>query len=233
LFGLIRKVDAVIADPPYSSGGLFAGARKKDPIEKYILTGTKKTYATFSGDCRDQRSFTFWSMTWMARALSCTREGGLLLCFSDWRQLPSMTDAIQAGGWVWRGIIPWDKTEGVRPQMGWFRAQCEYILSATNGAMSQERAKKLNKCLPGIFRENVGSRTKRYPTGKPVSLLESLLGSTLHGETVLDPYMGSGTTGIACLKTGRKFIGIEMDRGYFDIARERIEAELASQEACS
>jgi site-specific DNA-methyltransferase (adenine-specific) len=47
------------------------------------------------------------------------------------------------------------------------------------------------------------------------------------GATVLDPYMGSGTTGIACIRTGRKFIGIEIDPGYFEIARRRLEKELA------
>jgi DNA modification methylase len=46
------------------------------------------------------------------------------------------------------------------------------------------------------------------------------------GATVLDPYMGSGTTGIACIRTGRKFIGIEIDARYFEIARQRLEREL-------
>jgi site-specific DNA-methyltransferase (adenine-specific) len=46
------------------------------------------------------------------------------------------------------------------------------------------------------------------------------------GETVLDPFMGSGTTGIACIRTGRKFIGIEIDPGYFQIACDRIRREL-------
>jgi DNA modification methylase len=46
------------------------------------------------------------------------------------------------------------------------------------------------------------------------------------GETILDPFMGSGTTGVACLRTGRRFIGIEIEPRYFDIAVKRIEAEL-------
>jgi site-specific DNA-methyltransferase (adenine-specific) len=62
-----------------------------------------------------------------------------------------------------------------------------------------------------------------HPTQKPVALMEYLIRTyTNEGETVLDFTMGSGTTGVACANTGRKFIGIELDQGYFDIAKERI-----------
>lgn len=63
-----------------------------------------------------------------------------------------------------------------------------------------------------------------HPTQKPVALMEYLIRTyTNEGDTVLDNCMGSGTTGVACANTGRKFIGIERDSGYFDIARKRIE----------
>ncbi len=65
---------------------------------------------------------------------------------------------------------------------------------------------------------------KRHPTQKPVPLMEYLIRIyTNPGDTVLDFTMGSGTTGVACVNTGRKFIGIEMDEEYFEIAKERIE----------
>lgn len=69
-----------------------------------------------------------------------------------------------------------------------------------------------------------GSDTaKDHPTQKPVALMEYLIKTyTNDGETVLDFTMGSGTTGVACGNTGRKFIGIELDRGYYHIARKRI-----------
>lgn len=64
----------------------------------------------------------------------------------------------------------------------------------------------------------------KHPTQKPVSLLEYLIRTyTNEGETVLDNCMGSGSTGVACVNTGRNFIGMELDQGYFDIARKRIE----------
>ena len=66
-------------------------------------------------------------------------------------------------------------------------------------------------------------RGKNHPTQKPVALMEYLiLTYTNEGETVLDFTMGSGTTGVACKNLGRKFIGIELDQGYFDIAQKRI-----------
>lgn len=63
----------------------------------------------------------------------------------------------------------------------------------------------------------------RHPTEKPVPVLLRLAEMlTKDGGTVLDPFMGSGTTGVACVQTGRRFIGIEIDEGYFEIAKQRI-----------
>ena len=64
---------------------------------------------------------------------------------------------------------------------------------------------------------------KQHPTQKPVALMEWCLGFLPDATTIFDPFMGSGTTGVACVKQGRKFIGIELDPDYFDIACKRIE----------
>jgi site-specific DNA-methyltransferase (adenine-specific) len=64
---------------------------------------------------------------------------------------------------------------------------------------------------------------REHPTQKPVSLMEWCLGFLPKAETILDPFMGSGTTGVACVNLGRKFIGIEIEPRYFDIACRRIE----------
>ena len=70
-----------------------------------------------------------------------------------------------------------------------------------------------------------GNANKLHPTQKPIALMEYLIKTyTREGETVLDFAMGSGTTGVACKRLGRRFIGIELDAGYFRIAKERIEA---------
>ena len=64
---------------------------------------------------------------------------------------------------------------------------------------------------------------KQHPTQKPVALMQWCLGFLPDAKTILDPFMGSGTTGVACVKLGRKFTGIELDSDYFDIACKRIE----------
>ena len=68
---------------------------------------------------------------------------------------------------------------------------------------------------------------KTHPTQKPVRVMEWCLSFICDAETILDPFMGSGTTGVACANLGRKFIGIEIERKYFDIACERIAAAQA------
>ena len=65
---------------------------------------------------------------------------------------------------------------------------------------------------------------KEHPTQKPDALLRWCLGFLPNAHTILDPYMGSGTTGVACAQTGRAFMGIEIDPDYFDLACRRIEA---------
>ena len=72
-----------------------------------------------------------------------------------------------------------------------------------------------------------------HPTQKPVALLEYLVKTyTNEGDTVLDNCMGSGSTGVACVNTGRQFIGIELDKGYFDIATKRIEEAQRKKTDC-
>jgi DNA modification methylase len=73
-----------------------------------------------------------------------------------------------------------------------------------------------------LYRRRVVGYEKRHPTQKPVDLMEWCLGFQPDAQTVLDPFMGSGTTGVACAKLGRSFIGIEIDEGYFNIACDRI-----------
>ena len=77
--------------------------------------------------------------------------------------------------------------------------------------------------LRGHLQVSWESQGRCHPHQKPVSLIEALLLKLAESCTILDPFMGSGTTGVACAKLGRKFIGIELDPGYFQIACERIQ----------
>jgi len=78
---------------------------------------------------------------------------------------------------------------------------------------------------PRLFRNRAAGMDggKQHPTQKPVELMRWCLGFVPTAKTICDPFMGSGTTGVAALQLGRKFIGIELDPGYFDIACKRIE----------
>lgn len=92
------------------------------------------------------------------------------------------------------------------------------------GASGQENFQEWTNYPRSILRFPADGRPI-HPTQKPVALLEYLIRTyTNEGDTVLDNTMGSGSTGVACMNTGRNFIGIERDSGYFEIARARIEA---------
>lgn len=210
-------VDAVVTDPPYSSGGQSTAARKADPADKYQSSNTKRTYPPMLGDNKDQRSFLAWAALWLSECWRIAKDGAPLLVFSDWRQVPIMSDAVQAAGWTWRGLVVWDKPTA-RPDKGRFRNQAEYILFASKGR--HERATE--RCLPGVFRHSVDARRKVHLTGKPEPLLRDLLEVTKPGGLVLDPFMGGGTTGLACMGTGRRFVGVELSPEYYEIASTRI-----------
>jgi len=214
------SVDAVVTDPPYSSGGLMRSDRMQSVEDKYVQSGTEIVRASFTGDNRDGRAWCYWVALWASEARRVVREGGYFLTFVDWRMLPTATDAIQAAGFVWRGIVAWDKGRGSRaPHKGYFRHQCEYVVWGTHGRLAPaEHAGPYDGCLS----IPVDLKDKHHITGKPTPLLERLVEIVPPGATVLDPFMGSGTTGVACVQTGRRFIGIEIEKQYYDIAERRI-----------
>lgn len=215
------SVDAVITDPPYSSGGAFRGDRAVDTKTKYLSTGSSNQEKTqdFGGDNRDQRSFHFWSALWSNAALRVSKPGAPGLFFTDWRQLPVSTDYLQAGGWVWRGIVPWVK-KSPRPQMGRFTAACEYVIWGSAGPMPVERDVG---CLPGFY-EFAAPQDREHITQKPVELMAAMCEICQPGGVVLDPFMSSGTTGVAAVTMGRHFVGCEQSLQYFEIACRRIQA---------
>lgn len=215
-------IDGLVTDPPYSSGGTFRGDRMLAPSTKYIQTESVGTFrGEFAGDNRDQRSFLAWATMWMASALKVSKVGAVVLCFTDWRQLPTVTDAIQCAGWVWRNIVTWWKP-GVRMQRGRFSSSAEYVVYGSHGQPSEGEASPQNV----LTFQPVGGEDKEHIAEKPADLVRALLGVLPAGATVLDPFMGSGTTGIACIRTGRRFIGIEIDPTHYATACRRIDNEL-------
>ena len=150
-----------------------------------------------------------------------SRGWGLVFCQAEavdaWRR------DLQAGGASYKRAMVWVKPDGMpqysgdRPGMGYesiVAVWCGNGKSAWNGGGRH-----------GVFvvNKNDGAGPSPHPTTKPRKLMESLVSLFSDaGQTILDPFMGSGTTGVACARLGRKFIGIEIDPDYFDIACERI-----------
>lgn len=215
------SVDVLLTDPPYSSGGAFRGDRIADPSDKYSASWVidPLAYGTFGGDNRDQRAFAAWVSAWSWQALRLTKPGGHAFCFSDWRQLPITTDAVQLGGWTWRGILAWDKVT-TRPIPGRFYNTLEFITWATHGP-----AAKATTATPAalIRVPNVRGHEKAHPTQKPVALLKHLL-SIVPGEelVMLDPFMGAGSTLVAAKYTGHRAIGVEVEERFCEAAAKRL-----------
>lgn len=106
-----------------------------------------------------------------------------------------------------RGFLIWDKNNYGRDF-----ADCEMAW------VSMDMNARIFKMRP----QNMDGG-KVHPTQKPVQLMKWCLSFLPDADTILDPFMGSGTTGVACARMGRRFIGIELDEGYFDIACRRVE----------
>ena len=223
------SVDAVITDPPYSSGGFSRDDKSRDTDAKYSLSTALGRFPSFGGDSRDQRSYFSWCALWIAECVRVLKPGGYFLAFTDWRQLPVMSDAVQAGGVFWRGIVAWDKGRGARaPHKGYFKHQCEYVVWGTKGAAVQLTH---DGPFDGCQQVTVRQADKFHLTGKPTALMRELARPVVPGGLILDPFAGSGSTGVGALLMGRRFIGVEREAAYVAIARERLAA--AEREAFS
>ena len=189
----LPKVDAVITDPPYG-----IGADK----------GKQGGAISFKGGKAYDRAYTPEN-TWddsrpQPEVIRAAVAGGKYAIvwggnyFADY--LPAQ------GRWLW-----WDKCQTM-PTFG------DGELAWTN--LPQTTPKKFTWANNKILADRV---ERNHPTQKPLELMHWCIGFVIDAETILDPFMGSGTTGVAAMQLGRKFIGIEIEPKYFDVACERIE----------
>lgn len=127
-----------------------------------------------------------------------------------------LMDAAFAAGFQLHNLLAWDKVTPTANR--WYMKNLEFTLYLWKG-----RARTINDpSSKQLLRGGIDKATE-HPTEKPVHLMaEYIRNSSKRGETVLDPFMGSGTTGVACVHLGRKFVGIEIHEPFFDIAVERI-----------
>jgi len=206
------SVDAVITDPPYMIGAISIG----NPSAK-------------SGTWADMENAAFWFSAWYAECWRKLKSTGYLLTFGNWRSIPTMLYALSKAGIPASSCLVWDK-DWIGPSApNQLRPTYEIVMFSArpDAAIDNRSAEDLYLCKW----QAANNKTTEHPAEKPVTLLEHLIGLvTKPGDTVLDPFMGSGTTGVACHKTGRGFIGIERSEDYFQIARNRIQAAQRIQE---
>ena len=206
----LPKVDAVVTDPPYGINTKSDGAGKLNPWA-------------------DLCNSAYWYAAWMDACRSKLRKNdargfGCMWTFLNWRSMVTFQKASCDIAWPIESLLVWDKQwigpggrRGLRPSYELCALFCEGEFSIKN------------RGLPDIQRWKWSSKKPNgHPAEKPEEGLRWLVSeSTGEDCLVLDPFMGSGTTGVACANLGRKFIGIEIEERYFDIACERIAAAYA------
>lgn len=172
----------------------------------------------------DQRTWTLFMTDILREAKRLCKIGSVCALFIDWRQLPSLSDALQRAGWIWRGVAVWDKVNA-RPQRGRFTQQAEFIVWGSNGRLPIERHVPT---LPGVYSVFGGNIPDRiHQTQKPLELMCKLIRICVAGGTILDPFAGSGTTLIAAHNEGYSAVGIESNAAIAAAAARRIDIELS------
>lgn len=196
--------DAVITDPPYMIGA--------------ISTGDAKSKA---GSWVDLMNAAFWYRHWMAESWRILKNGGYFVVFTNWRTVPMLMKACADAKIKTDSLAIWDK-EWIGPAgPAQLRPQYEMMLFCGKGT-----AKIENRSQCDIFREKwmAGNMAQSgHPAQKPVPLLRKVVELvTKPGDSVFDPFTGSGTTGIAAIQSGRTFHGFEGDDKHFETAAERL-----------
>lgn len=196
------SVDLIVTDPPYFLGMTHNGQKGAF----YDLAICRPFYEQLAKEYK--------------RVL---KDRGEFYIFTDWRgyafYYPIFSRELPV-----KNLIVWDKISGAG---NFYTYAHEFMIY---GTMCNKNKKGTNVWREKGFSSGAKKTNgdKVHPTQKPVELIEKIiLNSSEPGDTVLDTFMGSGTTAVACKRTGRHFIGHEIDKTYFDIAKERIEKETA------
>ena len=202
------SVDAVITDPPY---GIDYSSQGGPRVADHNIS--KRT--RIRGDAA-------FNPEWIVQMQRPLRPGGALYVFCCWDSYANTVSAVVGAGLKNKTTLVWNKGNcGMGDLAGDYGNQTELIVFAHKGRHILRGARDRNI----LSFQRPGDARRLHPTQKPVELLAWLIEkSTDVGDTVLDPFFGSGTTAVACVQTGRNFIGIELDPGYYAIAEQRINA---------
>lgn len=141
------------------------------------------------------------------------------------RNLCELQTKAEQVGFKFQNLLVWEKNNATPNK--YYMQQAEFILMLRKG-----KAKNINNMgTKNILKVDNIIGTKSHPTEKPVELLKILVeNSSQPGEVVLDPFIGTGRTAIACIKSNRQFIGFEIDEQYYKVAKERIKQSLKEGE---
>jgi site-specific DNA-methyltransferase (adenine-specific) len=199
------SIGAIVTDPPYGTEVARDGYGRR---QNYGGVGRK-----IEGD--SDLSALAGMLDGAGRVLA---KHAWIAAFCSPKRHAEVASLLETKGFPIRGEVVWDKEA---PGLGGgIRYQHELILLAAHGDPSGRAS------LFSVVREYLsrGGKERRHPHEKPVKLMTRLIRyCTDEGQTVLDPFMGSGSTPVACLKTGRRCLGIELDPDYWRIAERRIE----------
>lgn len=216
------SVDLVVVDPPYEvqAQGCGGGKNKWNGGSRF-----KGGNSVFGVENSQDKLFNYLKPEqYFAEISRLVKGDSHVYVFTNDKNLSSMITEAEKHDLKLMNILIVNKLQGTF--FSYYQKYCEFILffRSTKG-----KAKYINDCGMGNYFEYKYTRGKEklHPSEKPVELLEKLIKqSSNEGETVLDFTMGSGSTGVACVNTKRKFIGIELDDTYFKIAKERIEGNI-------
>ncbi len=195
----IEQVDCMLTDPPYGDGASAVYGQYDKAI-----AGNEDPLL---------------NCTMLRSAYHCLRKNATIYNFTNWKHEDFLRGYIGRYSQLKvRHSLIWDK--GMKMGAD-FRTAHERILVLEKGKPGYQR-----KDFADVQRHSMPQHTAvTHPHEKPLGLLKGMLAhSTQPGDTILDPFMGSGSTGVACALMGRKFIGIELDAAYFDMACRRVEA---------
>lgn len=220
-----NSIDLILTDPPYKttsrgSAGNSGGMLQKDINKK----GQVFTYNNI--DCVEYAPEFYRVLKDGSHCYVMTNHVNLihmLNTFTDLRTNEEKEKGIKPYGFHFIKSLVWDKGNKIMGQ--YYMSQFEYILFFRKG-----KGVKINNCgtsdilsIPNIKTKGEDGKNL-HDTEKPVALMEILIGnSSKENEIVLDPFMGIGSAGIAAQNTNRNFIGTEIDKNYFNIAKKRIE----------
>ncbi len=202
-----ESVDCIVTDPPY--GIDYMSRSHSLPLKKIANDKGEEAYSLLDK-----------VLAIAAKKLKPDRH---VYIFTNWQAFEGMAPIVRKY-FKLKGALAWIKNNRTRGDLkGNYGYQYEMVLYAHKG-----RRWLNGKRDSDVLQFNkVPTHAMQHPTEKPVALLKYLIEkSTLPGEAVLDMFMGSGSTGVAAKKSGRGFVGIEMEPAWFEVAKKRLEASL-------